>query len=324
MEGAGVAAAAARFGVPFAEMRAISNAVGPRDRTPGRSTPRSRRSAGRWPRSETSHEARLLALPERHLRLPRLGARPGRRRAAVEVTFADIDVTNTAAERGEFDVVKVSYAALPWLLDELRAAAVRRRARPRLRAAGADRRRRADGLAGRTVAVPSERSTAYLLFRLWASGQRAGGASTSCRSTRSCPRCATAEYDAGLVIHEARFTYPYYGLHRARRPRRVVGGRHRPADPARRDPRPPRRSTRLDWPTWPARRSSTPGRTRGASAAYVAEHADEMAPDVQASTSSSTSTSSPATSATTATPRPRPCSPARTRPDSRPRAPALR
>lgn len=32
MEGAGVAAAASRRGVPFAEIRAISNAVGPRDR----------------------------------------------------------------------------------------------------------------------------------------------------------------------------------------------------------------------------------------------------------------------------------------------------
>jgi len=32
MEGAGVAAAAARFGVPYAELRSISNVVGPRDR----------------------------------------------------------------------------------------------------------------------------------------------------------------------------------------------------------------------------------------------------------------------------------------------------
>jgi 1,4-dihydroxy-6-naphthoate synthase len=30
---------------------------------------------------------------------------------ALEVTFADIDVTNGMAERGEFDVLKVSYAA---------------------------------------------------------------------------------------------------------------------------------------------------------------------------------------------------------------------
>ena len=35
---------------------------------------------------------------------------------ATEVTYADVDVTNTAAEQGRFDVVKVSYAALPWLL----------------------------------------------------------------------------------------------------------------------------------------------------------------------------------------------------------------
>lgn len=37
---------------------------------------------------------------------------------ALDVTFADIDLTNGMAERGEYDVLKVSYAALPWLLDE--------------------------------------------------------------------------------------------------------------------------------------------------------------------------------------------------------------
>ena len=34
-----------------------------------------------------------------------------------DVTFADVDVTNTSALDGRFDLVKVSYAALPWLLD---------------------------------------------------------------------------------------------------------------------------------------------------------------------------------------------------------------
>src|SRR5918994_6082976 len=37
---------------------------------------------------------------------------------ALDVTFADIDLTNGMAERGEFDVLKVSYAVLPWVLDE--------------------------------------------------------------------------------------------------------------------------------------------------------------------------------------------------------------
>src|SRR3954453_5788133 len=36
----------------------------------------------------------------------------------VEVTFADIDVTNTAAERGDFDVGKGACAAPPWRLDQ--------------------------------------------------------------------------------------------------------------------------------------------------------------------------------------------------------------
>ena len=41
-----------------------------------------------------------------------------RARPPLDVTFADIDITNGMAERGEFDVLKVSYAVLPWVLDE--------------------------------------------------------------------------------------------------------------------------------------------------------------------------------------------------------------
>lgn len=37
---------------------------------------------------------------------------------ALDVTFADIDITNGMAERGELDVLKVSYAVLPWVLQE--------------------------------------------------------------------------------------------------------------------------------------------------------------------------------------------------------------
>lgn len=128
----------------------------------------------------------------------------------VDVTFADIDVTNTAAERGEFDVVKVSYAALPWLLGSHTllptGGAVGRGCGPLVLTRGG-----VDSLDGRTVAVPSERSTAYLLLRLWASGQRPQRIDVIPFAS-IMPAVRDGQYDAGLVIHEARFTYPAFGL----------------------------------------------------------------------------------------------------------------
>jgi 1,4-dihydroxy-6-naphthoate synthase len=127
----------------------------------------------------------------------------------VSVRFADVDVTNGAAERGAYDVVKVSYAALPWLLDQYAllpsGGALGRGCGPLVLTA------RASSVAGARVAVPGERTTAYLLFRLWA-------AATPPREIvvvpfdKIMPGVAAGEYDAGLVIHEARFTYPTYGL----------------------------------------------------------------------------------------------------------------
>ena len=127
-----------------------------------------------------------------------------------EVTFADIDVTNTAAERGEFDVVKVSYAALPWLLDKYRllptGGALGRGCGPLVLTRGD-----VPSLDDKTVAVPSERSTAYLLFRLWASGQKPARIDVV-PFTEIMPAVRDGRYDAGLVIHEARFVYPQFGL----------------------------------------------------------------------------------------------------------------
>lgn len=129
---------------------------------------------------------------------------------AVEVTYADIDVTNSAAERGAFDVVKVSYAALPWLLDRYTllptGGALGRGCGPLV--LGRDR---LASLDGRTVAVPSERSTAYLLFRLWAAGQRPARIDVV-PFAQIMPAVRDGKYDVGLVIHEARFTYAEYGL----------------------------------------------------------------------------------------------------------------
>jgi 1,4-dihydroxy-6-naphthoate synthase len=133
---------------------------------------------------------------------------------ALDVTFADIDLTNGMAERGELDVLKVSYAVLPWVLQEYAllpcGGALGRGCGPLVlaREPGLD-------LAGRTVAVPSERSTAYLLFRLWAADVLPDGVGkvVVLPFHEIMPAVRDGRVDAGLVIHEARFTYRDYGLH---------------------------------------------------------------------------------------------------------------
>jgi 1,4-dihydroxy-6-naphthoate synthase len=135
---------------------------------------------------------------------------------AIDVTFADIDITNGLAERGAGDVLKISYAALPWVLKEYAllpcGGALGRGCGPLVltREPG-----EAAGLAGKTVAVPGERSTAYLLFRLWAAANVPGGGVGEVRVmpfNAIMPAVRDGEVDAGLVIHEARFTYQNYGL----------------------------------------------------------------------------------------------------------------
>jgi len=64
-------------------------------------------------------------------------------------------------------------------------------------------------LAGKHVAVPGMRTTAYLLLNLFAPpGLRV----TQVRFDKIMPRVAEGEFDAGLIIHESRFTYPDHGL----------------------------------------------------------------------------------------------------------------
>ncbi len=197
---------------------------------------------------------------------------------SVDVTYADIDVTNTAAERGEFDVAKVSYGALPWLLGRYAllpaGGAVGRGCGPLVLTRGG-----VPNLDGQIVAVPSERSTAYLLLRLWAAGQRPARIDVVPFAT-IMPGVRDGRYDAGLVIHEARFTYPSHGLTAL-----VDLGQWWETDTglpiplgailAKREldaaalTRVLRASVEYAW-AHPA-----------ASAAYVAAHADEMAPEVQ-------------------------------------------
>jgi 1,4-dihydroxy-6-naphthoate synthase len=127
----------------------------------------------------------------------------------VTMTYADIDVLNQRAARGRDDLVKVSYAALPWLLGQYRllssGGALGRGCGPLVVTAG-----RTD-LAGAKVAIPGERTTAYLLFRLWAR-ERGVAEIDVVPFDKIMPAVRDGRYDAGLVIHESRFTFPSYGL----------------------------------------------------------------------------------------------------------------
>lgn len=158
-----------------------------------------------------------------------------------DLRIADIDITNGLAQRAELDVLKVSYGVLPHVLGDYAllpcggavgrgcgplvlgrrpadpAAALTRdpatavSSAPATAVAGDP----ATALVGARVAVPSTTSTAYLLFRLWAARAVPGGIGETVVMPfhEIMPAVRDGAVDAGLVIHEARFTYGHYGLH---------------------------------------------------------------------------------------------------------------
>jgi len=138
----------------------------------------------------------------------------------LDVTYADIDITNSLAASGNGpEVIKISYAALPWVLSDYAllpcGGALGRGCGPLvLTSPKAGNTKDPALLTGKRVAVPSERSTAYLLFRLWAAQNVPGGVGeiVIVPFHEIMPAVRDGLVDAGLVIHEARFTYPSYGL----------------------------------------------------------------------------------------------------------------
>lgn len=138
----------------------------------------------------------------------------------LDVTYADINITNTLATKSNgLDILKISYAALPWVLSDYAlipcGGALGRGCGPMvLTNHSLTGIKNSESLSGRRVAVPSERSTAYLLFRLWAAQQVPGGIGEVriLPFQDIMPAVRDGRVDAGLVIHEARFTYPSYGL----------------------------------------------------------------------------------------------------------------
>ncbi len=127
-----------------------------------------------------------------------------------EPRLEDVETLNRLARDGALDVTKVSYGAVPHLLDEyalLRSGgALGRGCGPLLVAHPG---RTLESLRGGRVAIPGRLTTANLLLRL-ALPDLADGEEVL--YSEIMPRVAARSIDAGLIIHESRFTYQDHGL----------------------------------------------------------------------------------------------------------------
>ncbi len=122
----------------------------------------------------------------------------------------DVETLNRMALRGELDVTKVSFNAFGHLREDYcllhSGSALGRGCGPLIVAK--DRINIAD-LAGKTIAIPGKMTTAYLLLQLFESGIRKV---VEMPFDRIMNAVSLGNVDAGLIIHEGRFTFPKYGL----------------------------------------------------------------------------------------------------------------
>jgi 1,4-dihydroxy-6-naphthoate synthase len=130
----------------------------------------------------------------------------------VRAHLADIEELNAAAARAQYDLVKVSYGAIPYLMRDyriLRSGGALGRSCGPLVVARPGALRDLHHVRGKRVAIPGERTTAFMLLQL-ALGERPEV--QPMRFDRILAAVAGGEVDAGLIIHESRFTYQHAGL----------------------------------------------------------------------------------------------------------------
>ena len=125
-----------------------------------------------------------------------------------KVRLADVETLNQLAREGTLPISKISYHAFFQLTETY----------IMLRSGGAlgfgvgpliVSKKPLETLSGRRVAIPGGLTTANLLLKL---SQPDDVALLTLRYDRIMPAVAAGEVDAGLIIHESRFTYPAYGL----------------------------------------------------------------------------------------------------------------
>jgi 1,4-dihydroxy-6-naphthoate synthase len=126
---------------------------------------------------------------------------------AVDEVLEDVETLNQWATEGRLELTKISYNAFFHVANQYVAlrsgGALGRGVGPLVIA-----REPLPSLAGRTIAIPGELTTAYLLLRLSQPAIRA----VPMRYDRIIPAIQAGEVDAGLIIHESRFTYQSQGM----------------------------------------------------------------------------------------------------------------
>ena len=127
---------------------------------------------------------------------------------AWDIRLADVEALNRMAMSATLDVSKISYHAFGYFADEY----------IMLRAGGAlgkgvgpliVSRAGIGSLKDKTVAIPGKLTTANLLLQI---SQDDKIKTQELRYDRIMPAVASGQLDAGLIIHESRFTYQEYGL----------------------------------------------------------------------------------------------------------------
>ncbi|HEV2260743.1 MAG TPA: 1,4-dihydroxy-6-naphthoate synthase [Candidatus Rubrimentiphilum sp.] len=130
----------------------------------------------------------------------------------IHVQLEDIENLNTAALKGDFELMKVSYAVIPELLDNYQVlrsgGAIGHGCGPLLVTRPGESLKLED-FADKLIAIPGERTTAFMLLQL-ALGKRPQ--TIAMRFDKIVDAVASGSVDAGLIIHESRFTYKDAGL----------------------------------------------------------------------------------------------------------------
>lgn len=133
----------------------------------------------------------------------------------IKPVIEDVEALNRKALDGELDASKISFHAFAHIAAEyavLRSGAALGKGCGPLVVARELLFAGPGALKGKTVAIPGGLTTAYLLLMLYEPGFRDPSSVKPMPFNEIMPAVREGRADAGLVIHEGRFTYRNYGL----------------------------------------------------------------------------------------------------------------